>query len=131
MFHLPYNVYTVLSNLCQEKEFSSHFYIKSIVPFFFNSKYCMVWLWLNRWPNLVTIVNCWCWWWCWIMVCSINVWIDLHNGNVLLENYIVSFSSWANWHNTIYTLACSPRTNLFMCHLRYVAVLYMFSQSSQ
>ena len=45
LFHLPYNVLTVLWNLCQGNEISTHFDIKKTVWFFFNSKWCMVWWW--------------------------------------------------------------------------------------
>jgi hypothetical protein len=38
LFHVPYNVLTVLTNLSQGNEISSHYYMKMIVWFFFNFK---------------------------------------------------------------------------------------------
>jgi len=55
-------------------------------------------------------------------VCSINVWIDLHNENVLLKNYIPSFSSWVNDTVPFVPLHVLPEL-IFSC--------VMFSKSSQ
>jgi hypothetical protein len=57
LFHPPYNVLTVLSNLCQGNEISFHFYIKTTVRCFLILNDAWSHDGLNRWLHLVTNVN--------------------------------------------------------------------------
>jgi hypothetical protein len=66
-------------------QISSHFCIKVMVLCFFYFEWDS---WsddgLNRSSKLVTIISHW--WWCCMMVYSVNIEIDLHNGDVSLNN---------------------------------------------